>query len=163
MAPRSTRLRAISMAALCALGVAVLGALSTDLGSWYASLRQPAWKPPDAWFGPIWTVIFATAAVSAAEAWRSTADPHQRQNLVLWWSANAFLNLLWSLLFFRLHRPDWALVEVGALWGSIVWLMIVSARVSRAALLLLLPYWAWVSLAAWLNREVVRLNGPFGS
>jgi len=162
MAIASPRWHATIVAAGCALAVAVLGALSTDLGHWYASLRQPAWKPPDAWFGPIWTAIFACAALSAASAWRVLRTARQRQTLAVLWSANAFLNVLWSLLFFRLHRPDWALIEVAALWASIVALMVVSARWSRTAVWLLVPYLAWVSTAAWLNADVVRLNGPFG-
>lgn len=159
---RSQRWRAIAVAALCALAVAGLGALSTDLGTWYAGLKQPAWKPPDAWFGPIWTAIFACAALSGASAWRATERPSQRMTLALLWSANAFFNVLWSLLFFRLHRPDWALVEVSALWATIVLLIAVSARLSRAAVWLLVPYLVWVSTAALLNRGVVRLNAPFG-
>jgi tryptophan-rich sensory protein len=73
----------------------------------------------------------------------------------------AFLNVLWSLLFFRLRRPDWALVEVGFLWLSILALMIVLFRYSRLAGLLLLPYLVWVGFAGALNFAVVRLNGPF--
>jgi len=162
MAIAAPRWQAAVVAAGCALAVAALGALSTDLGHWYASLKQPSWKPPDAWFGPIWTAIFACAALSAANAWRAVRTHRQRQTLAMLWSANAFLNLLWSLLFFRLHRPDWALIEVAALWLSIVALMVTGVRWSRAASWLLVPYLAWVTLAAGLNLAVVRLNAPFG-
>jgi tryptophan-rich sensory protein len=75
---------------------------------------------------------------------------------------NGFLNLLWSLLFFRLHRPDWALEEVATLWLSIALLILVLVRTARLAGLLLAPYLVWVSIAALLNFEVVRLNPPFG-
>ena len=158
---RSQRWRAIGVAAVCALAVAALGALSTDLGTWYAGLKQPDWKPPDAWFGPIWTAIFGCAALSGAIAWRAADHASQRKNLALLWSANGFFNVLWSLLFFRLRRPDWALIEVFALLATIVLLIAVSARLSRAAVWLLVPYLVWVSTAALLNRGVVRLNAPF--
>jgi benzodiazapine receptor len=159
----SPRARALGTAALCALGVAVLGGLSTDLGAWYANLRRPSWQPADHWFGPAWTLIFALCALSAAEAWRALRDPRARQWLLVAWSANAFLNVLWSLLFFRLQRPDRALAEVVLLWLSIVLLIVLSARASRRAAWLLVPYLAWVSFAATLNLAVVRLNGPFGT
>ena len=76
-------------------------------------------------------------------------------------SLNAFLNTLWSLLFFRLKRPDWAVYEVGFLWLSIVLLIVLLARESRTASWLLSPYLAWVSFAAVLNWTIVQLNAPF--
>ena len=75
---------------------------------------------------------------------------------------NAFLNITWSLLFFRFQRPDWALVEVALLLLSILGIMVYCWRFSPKASLLLAPYLAWVSLAAALNRAIVDLNGPFG-
>ncbi|RZJ23596.1 MAG: tryptophan-rich sensory protein, partial [Haliea sp.] len=74
---------------------------------------------------------------------------------------NGFLNVLWSLLYFRLRRPDWALAEVVLLWLSILLLMAVQWRYSRRASLLLLPYLAWVAFAGLLNWATVRMNGPF--
>jgi tryptophan-rich sensory protein len=47
------------------------------------------------------------------------------------------------------------------LWSSIAALIVVLWRISRPAAALLLPYLAWVGLAAMLNRAIVELNGPF--
>ena len=153
--------KAVGAAAAAAIGVAVLGGLSTDIGTWYAGLRQPPWKPPDAWFGPAWTLIYALTAMAGVTAWRGTMSSRERDWLLIAFAFNAFLNVLWSLLFFRLRRPDWAFAEVVFFWSSIVLLMGVSWRMSRLAALLLLPYLLWVTFAALLNLEVVRLNGPF--
>jgi tryptophan-rich sensory protein len=153
--------RAILVAALAALAVAAIGGTLTDLGPWYQSLREPAWKPPDAAFGAIWTTIFALAAMSGVLAWRGDRTAAGRQWTIGLFATNGFLNVLWSLVFFRLHRPDFALVEVGALWLSIFVLIVVLFRKSVWASVLLVPYLVWVSTAAVLNYEVVRLNGPF--
>jgi benzodiazapine receptor len=142
--------------------VAVLGGLMTDIGPWYAGLEKPPWKPSDAWFGPVWTLIFALAAMAAALAWWGSPDRVSRQNLLIWFSFNAVLNVGWSLLFFRLRRPDWALAEVALLWLSVAILIGLCWKRSRAASMLLVPYLAWVTFASVLNREIVRLNGPFG-
>jgi tryptophan-rich sensory protein len=75
---------------------------------------------------------------------------------------NGFLNILWSLLFFRLHRPDWALIEVVGLWLSVAALMVVIWRRSMTGAVLLVPYLMWVTFAGYLNMTIVRLNGPFG-
>ncbi len=157
----ASRWRPVLLAACAALAVALLGGLSTDIGPWYATLRQPPWKPSDAWFGPAWTLIYACTAAAGVAAWRATPSPRRRQGLLAAFALNAFLNVTWSLLFFRLRRPDWALTEVVFLWASIVLLIVLSGRVSRLAAALLVPYLLWVAFAAWLNAEVVRLNGPF--
>jgi tryptophan-rich sensory protein len=154
-------LKAIGAAAAAALGLGILGALATDLGPWYYALLQPPWKPPDWLFGPVWTTIYAFTAIAALLAWERARDIAGRDWLLVGFALNAFLNVLWSLLFFRLKRPDWALAEVGLLWLSILLLMFLAGRHSRAAALLLVPYIAWVSFAAVLNFELVRLNGPF--
>ena len=75
---------------------------------------------------------------------------------------NMALNIAWSALFFAFRRPDWALIEVVPLWLSIAALIRVLAPFSRRAAALLFPYLVWVAIAALLNWEVVRLNGPFG-
>lgn len=154
--------RPVLLAALAATLVAGLGALMTDLGPWYRSLVQPSWKPPDWAFGPAWTIIFALAAASGAVAWRTAPDKASREWLLALFALNGFLNVLWSLLYFRLQRPDWALMEVGLLWLSVLLLMVVLGRWSRKASLLLAPYLVWIAFAAALNWATVRLNGPFG-
>lgn len=159
---RRLRARATLGAAAAACAVAALGALSTDLGPWYAALKQPGWKPPDWLFGPVWTVIYALAALAGLRAALRAPDAASRRRIALLFAINGTLNVLWSLLFFRAQRPDWALAEVGFLWASILWLMLVLGRHSRGAAWLLLPYLVWVAFAAWLNYAVVQLNGPFG-
>jgi tryptophan-rich sensory protein len=157
-----SRWRPVAIAAAAALFVAMLGALMTDLGPWYASLKQPAWKPPDWAFGPVWTTIFALAAAAGVIGWRRAASRAERERMLLLFAANGFLNVFWSLLYFRLHRPDWALLEVPFLWLSILALVVVLARFARAAAWLLMPYLVWVTIAALLNWQTVQLNGPFG-
>lgn len=151
-----------ALAALAALGVAMLGMTMTDLGPWYRGLEQPSWAPADPVYGAAWTLIFALAAASAVLAWRAAPNRRAIETLIGLFALNGFLNVMWSLLFFRLRRPDWALGEVVVLWLSIVLLMAVTGRYSRAASLLLLPYLAWVTVAGYLNWEIVRLNPPFG-
>ncbi len=157
-----TRGRAVLTAALAAVAVAGLGALSTDLGAWYQGLKQPPWKPPDVLFGPAWTTLYALAAMAAVRAWERAPTRTDRDWLIALFAFNGFVNVLWSLLFFRLRRPDWALAEVGVLAGSIVLLIVVLGRYSRGSAWLLAPYLLWVGFAAALNRAVVQLNGPFG-
>jgi tryptophan-rich sensory protein len=148
-------------AAFAAIAVAGVGATLTDLGPWYQSLREPSWKPPDAAFGVIWTAIFSLAAIAGVLAWRADRSLRGRQRIIGQFAVNGFFNLLWSLVFFKLQRPDYALVEVAFLWLSILALIVLLYRKSPLASLLLIPYLLWVAVAAALNYQVVVLNGPF--
>ncbi|OSZ72863.1 TspO protein [Sphingomonas sp. IBVSS1] len=150
-----------AVAAVAASFTAAVGATITDIGPWYQALKQPDWAPPTWLFGPAWTLIFGLCTMSGATAWLAARTRSQAESVIGLFALNGFLNLLWSFLFFRLHRPDYAALEVGVLWSSIGILCFVLWRFSRPAALLLLPYWAWVSFAAMLNRAIVELNGPF--
>ncbi len=154
--------RAILIAAASALAVGAIGGGLTTIGPWYRGLHKPAWTPPDVAFGVIWTTIFALAAVSGVTVWRAARSAVTREWIIGLFALNGFLNILWSLLFFRLQRPDWALIEVMPFWLSILALVVVFWRVSRTASLLIVPYLVWVSIATLLNYDIVHLNPPFG-
>ncbi len=155
------RWKPIIIAALTATAVAALGALMTDLGPWYANLQKPSWQPPDWVFGPAWTLIFSLCAFSGYLAWRNAPNRGGRDGVLALFALNGFLNVLWSALFFRLRRPDWALPEAALLWLSILLMILALRRYSGSASALLVPYLAWVSLATILNWSVVELNAPF--
>jgi tryptophan-rich sensory protein len=153
--------KSVAVAAAAATTAAVLGIAVTDLGPWYYGLKEPAWKPPDWLFGPAWTLIFITAAMAGLIGWWSVPARRFRLQMLSLFALNIFLNTLWSYLFFRAHRPDWALYEVGFLWLSIAALIWLLWPAVRTAAWLLTPYLAWVAFAAAVNRAVVQLNGPF--
>lgn len=146
-----------------AVFLGVFGGLMTPIGPWYKNLRKPSWQPPDWLFGPAWTLILGAAAAAAVIAWRAAPDGDARRDVVILFAVNAVAHALWSPLFFRARRPDWALVEVVFLWASLVALVVGLWPISQFAAWLIVPYLAWVTFAAWLNRAIVRLNGPFGA
>jgi tryptophan-rich sensory protein len=76
---------------------------------------------------------------------------------------HAMLNVLWSVLYFTLRRPDWALVEGLALWLTAAWAAGLMRRVDRTSALLMMPLLAWLAVAWALNAATVWLNPPFGA
>lgn len=159
---RSIWILPVAVATVAALCVAALGATITDLGPWYQALEKPAWNPPDIVFPMGWTLIYALITIAGVNAWRAAPTAAQSEWVISLFALNGFLNIAWSLIFFRLQRPDWAFVEVIILWLSILALSLYCGRFSRSAALLLVPYLAWVTFAAALNWAVVELNAPFG-
>ncbi|MEK7083976.1 MAG: TspO/MBR family protein, partial [Patescibacteria group bacterium] len=68
------------------------------------------------------------------------------------------LNTLWSIIFFGLHSPGGALIEIVFLWLAILATIIAFYKISRPAAWLLVPYIFWVSFASYLNYSIWRFN-----
>jgi len=149
------------VAGIAAMCVAMLGGTITDLGPWYQSLAKPDWTPPNFLYPVAWTAIFALAAVAAVATWRAAPNSRVADAVIGLFALNGFLNILWSLIFFRMQRPDWAFAELLLLWLSVGALILFCARYSRFAAIALVPYIVWVSIAGALNWSIVELNGPF--
>ena len=141
-----------------AVATAAAGAALTPLTPWYRALERPWFQPPDWAFGPAWTLIFALAAFGFFRAWRAGA----RGALVAAFVVNGLLNAGWSLLFFTLRRPDWAMLELAALWLSVLAMILIARRHDRLAAQFIAPYLVWITFAGGLNWAILRLNGPFG-
>ena len=136
-----------------AYGAAYVGR-QFEPGLWYAALEKSSLNPPNWVFAPVWTLLYACMAVAATWVWRA----QKRIGPLLPWAAQLVLNAVWSWIFFGLHRPGWALLEMGVLWLTLLATILVFRPLSRAASNLLLPYLAWVTFAAWLNASVWWLN-----
>jgi translocator protein len=128
--------------------------------AWYDTLQKPTWNPPSWIFGPAWTLLYFLMALAAWLVWREGGWRKQGRALglfVLQW----LLNAMWSPLFFGLHRPDLALLDIILLWISIVATLIVFLKVNKTAGVLLIPYLGWVTFAAILNFSIWnRLQPP---
>jgi len=157
----------LSQPVLAAIAWAVLlggvGGILTEIGPWYRNLKKPSWQPPDWLFGPAWTTILGLAAWAGVEAYNGATDWAGRSVVIILFAVNFVAHFFWSPLFFKLKRPDWALVEVVFLWASVLALCIGLRPYSVFASWLIVPYVIWVSFAALLNLAIVKLNRPFGA
>jgi translocator protein len=149
--------RALLVTSLVAVAVvAATGGLATDTGpgSWYETLEQPSWNPPDWLFGPVWTLLYVAMAVAAwLVARRGLHRPDVRRALAAY-GVQLALNLAWSLVFFGLESPVGGLVVIVALLGGIVLTILLLRPIDRRAALLLVPYLAWVGYATALNAAI---------
>ena len=144
---------------IAAVFVTALSGAKYSPGSWYEELNKPSWQPPN-WLFPIaWTILFIMIAISGWLVWREVGAI--TLPLVVY-GIQLILNYMWSWLFFGKKRMDLALFEVGLLWLSIVAMIVLFYPISETAALLLLPYLAWVSFAAFLNFTMLRLNPEEG-
>lgn len=155
MNPKTKFLSLIAWLAIT-FSAALLGGLFMP-GEWYASLQKPSWNPPGWIFGPVWTALYTMMAVAAWLVWRQGGWGKQRKPLLIF-LAQLALNAAWTPLFFGLHRPGLAFVDIVSVWIGIIATIVAFWRVHRTAATLLFPYLAWVSFATFLNYTIWRLN-----
>lgn len=157
-APVSRQLPALAgWLALCFAAAALGGLAGAGPGAWYASLQKPSWNPPAWIFGPVWTVLYTLMALCAWLVWRRGGWTAQRGPLRLFLFQLA-LNAAWTPLFFGLHQPGWALLDILLLLAAIAATIRAFWPIHRPAALLLLPYLAWIAFATLLNFTLWRMN-----
>lgn len=141
---------------LLAAALAAFTASRFQPGAWYEALQKPAWTPPDWLFAPVWAVLYIAIAVAGWLVWRRSEGRFSAA--LAFWAAQLALNTAWSWLFFGLHRPGLAMVDIVALWIAIVGFAVAAWPVHRLAAALFVPYAIWVGYAAALNFAIWRAN-----
>lgn len=139
---------------------AVLGSIPTMKrlsGSWYARLDKPRWQPPAAAFGPVWTALYATIALSGFAVWSGPKSPARTRALALWGTQLA-ANAAWSWLFFGAKSPKAGLADLGVLVPSIALYANEARKVSPRAAWLVAPYLGWTCFATALNGAIALKN-----
>ena len=126
-------------------------------GDWYARLAKPDWTPPGYLFGPVWTFLYAVMGIAAWLLWKRVGLSGAKTAFILFF-AQLIFNGMWSWLFFGLHMPGLALIELCILWILILGTLIAFWRLYLPSGLLLVPYLAWVTFAAALNLSIWWLN-----
>lgn len=158
--PAKSALVLLAFIVVC-FAAAGLGSLATASqvapGGWYDTLDKPFFTPPSWLFGPVWTLLYFTMAVSGWLVWREGGFAGARTALALFFAQLA-LNSLWSILFFGLESPGLGLVEILVLWAVIFLTVRAFQPASRPAAILLIPYLAWVTFATLLNAGIWWLN-----
>ena len=130
---------------------------SLGLGPWYDTLRIPDWQPPGWVFTPAWVTILTLLAVAS---WRVFGQREKPRGLAIGlYAVQLLLNMGWSLLFFALQSPPWALLEILVLNVVVLAMVPVYYRIDRLSGLLLVPYAAWLGLATAINAWIV-MNNP---
>jgi len=150
---------ALGLLLLASFAASAIGGLATaaNVRTWYPTLVKPDWNPPSWVFGPVWTLLYILMAVAAWRVWRRR-DVAGARAALLGHGLQLVLNAAWSLLFFGLHNPGAALIEIVVLWALLAWLFARFRRIDPVAGWLWLPYLLWVSFATILNATIWYLN-----
>lgn len=122
-----------------------------------ATAQQPPLSPPSLLFPIVWTILYALMGIGAARIYLAPASNARSRALLIYLLQLAF-NFFWSILFFNLQNYALAFFWLLALWGLILWMILFFYRVDKTAAMLQIPYFLWVTFAAYLNFGVWMLN-----
>ena len=139
--------------------VATLGGLTTAVAvdTWYQAVDKPAWTPPDAVFGPVWTVLYTGMAVAAWRVWDRYGWVGARDALTRY-GVQLALNCAWTPVFFGARQVGAGLAVILALDGAVFATILAFRRIDAVAAAILVPYLAWCLYATTLNAGILALN-----
>jgi benzodiazapine receptor len=137
--------------------VAFVGSFVTlpKIPNWYAGLAKPWFTPPNAVFGPAWTILYVMMAVAA---WRVGTGSAMRTRAIALFVVQLAFNAIWSPVFFGFEAPRIGVAVIVALLVSLAATLVAFWRIDRLAGLLLAPYFVWICYATALNAAIVVLN-----
>jgi len=137
-----------------------LGGMHTApaINTWYKFLTQPELAPPNWVFGPVWTILYFLIGIALYLVIKDGLKDQKVEIAVALFFCHYILNILWSYLFFGLQCINCALLEIFALIGVIVVMIVIFYQVNKTAGYLLIPYFIWTCFAAILNFLFYLLN-----
>ena len=152
-------LKIILVVAVCVTVGYLSGMITREsITTWYPTLIKPSFNPPNWIFGPVWTLLYVMMGIAAGLVWTNGSDEQATKKALGFFAIQFGLNVFWSYLFFGLHNPFVALIEIILLWLMILETYNLFKKIDKTAGLLLLPYLAWVSFAILLNASIWWLN-----
>jgi len=152
-------LRLLLSISVCLL-IGFLGSLVTtpSVSTWFSTLTKPSFSPPNWLFAPVWTMLFILMGISLYLVWNKGLKKKAVKEALVIFGIQLVFNFLWSFIFFGLHRPLLAFLEIIILWLLILQTFLKFRKISSLAGYFLLPYLIWVTFAAFLNFTIARLN-----
>ncbi len=154
------KLTYIGIAVVICLVIGFLSSFATQssINGWYGGLNKPGFNPPNWIFAPVWTVLYIMMGVAAGIVWAKGFYHLWVKTALYHFGFQLLLNATWSIVFFGLREPFWALMVI----VTLLILLLLTIRwfkvVSNLAAFLLIPYLLWICFATALNYKIWELN-----
>ena len=137
---------------LLVIACSAIGSLANifiNSDTWYVDLVKSPLNPPSFVFGIVWPILYALMAFvsfkSADKIWKLFVP-------------QLILNAAWSWMFFFIHAPLLALINISILIFLNQKILVILKIESKLLFWLYVPYVLWLSFAAFLNASIVFLN-----
>ncbi len=129
----------------------------TSVADWYPTLTKSALNPPGIVFGIMWSGLYVLQAIAAWRIWR-VLNHELVTTPMIFWLMQLLAGLLWTVIFFGLRDPVFALVVIVFVMLIIAYTIHVFWRIDKPAAKLLVPSLLWVCFATYLQFYIVLHN-----
>lgn len=121
------------------------------------TVTQPPLSPPMIVFPIVWGILYLLMGISAARIYLAPESPERSRGLNLY-VAQLIVNFFWSLIFFNAQAFGFAFIWLLLLWVLVLLIILTFRKVDPLAAWLQVPYFLWLTFAAYLNFGVWYLN-----
>ena len=122
----------------------------------YPTLNQPPLSPPGILFPIVWSILYAVIGAGAGLIYLRTGSFHN--TALRLYLLQLLFNVLWPVWFFNLQWFGFAFFWLITLWILIILTIFAFYKILPLSAWLLIPYFTWVTFAAYLNLGIWWLN-----
>ena len=109
------------------------------------------------WIFPVvWSILYILMGISSYFIYISH-DP-KRENALIVYSFQLFINFCWPLFFFNLHNYFLSLMILIALILTVIYMLIIFKKINPKSFYLNIPYILWLFFALYLNFMIFINN-----
>jgi translocator protein len=126
--------------------------------SWYQRLIKPAWSPPAAVFGPVWTFLYILIAISFGYAGFLFFKGRIPFIILLPFILNLIFNFAFTPIQFGLQNNFLAAIDILLVLGTLIWALVAIFPYAQWVSFINIPYLLWVAFATVLQLTITYLN-----
>ena len=137
---------------------AISGLLTRSAMQDFQTLTKPPLSPP-AWLFPVvWTVLYILMGYSSYLIKIADVNITAKADALMIYHYQLIVNFLWPIFFFNFGWYLFSFVWLLLLWVLVFFMIRLFYGISKTAALLNIPYFLWLSFAAYLNFAIWWLN-----
>ena len=125
----------------------------------YESINKPALAPPGFLFPIVWGILYVLMGISIANVIVKGCEKGiYAVPCIKIYALQLAVNFFWSIIFFNFRAFLFSFIWLLFLWVLIIIMIDCFSKATKFAAVINIPYFLWVSFAAYLNFAIYRLN-----
>lgn len=125
----------------------------------YESINKPAFAPPGFLFPVVWGILYTLMGFSVANViTKGMEEGAYTLPCIVVYVLQLVVNFFWSIIFFNLRNFLLSFIWLLLLWVLIILMIKCFSKISPLAAYINVPYFLWVTFAAYLNFMIYTLN-----